>query len=244
MQLALTDPEWNGFSGYPVKGRNGILIKQKLQFADYHTGIVDRSWTKGSSVTAGLTSGISTDNNYRKLITKEHIRRKQTLFFELKDSSGTIADVYCVSKFRGKDFNIGNSSVSFANILLDIAGIGDESSSFFYVQIYQNEGDTPWHLVLDNENAQRNPKTYRAKLTKNENEFYTIHPDAEIKNKKGKVGVMPFGSGGFQIRDKSGKAVAAVSMIDNGVVYLTNLPKEDRILLASACAALLLQEQI
>jgi hypothetical protein len=55
---------------------------------------------------------------------------------------------------------------------------------------------------------------------------------------------MPFGSAGFEIRNKDGKALAAVSMIDNGVVYLSDISPEEKILLSGVCAALLLQEQI
>ena len=52
---------------------------------------------------------------------------------------------------------------------------------------------------------------------------------------------MPFGSAGFEIRTKDGEAVAAVSIIDNGVIYLADRDPQERILLASACAALLLR---
>jgi hypothetical protein len=243
MQLALDDPEWSRFSGHAVEGRTGILIKQKLSFADYHTSVVKRSWTSGSSATSGLSYGLSTDQDYRRLITSEHIRKKQTLFFELKDSTGRQADVYCVSKFKGKDFYVGNNPVSLVNILGDIAGVGDESSSFYFVQIFTPGTKEAWHLVLDMEAAQRSPKDYTVRLAKNSEQYYLITPHSKVKSKKGKIGNMPFGSAGFQIRNKSGEPVAAVSMIDKGVVYLTDdLSGEERLLLSSACAALLLQE--
>jgi len=38
--------------------------------------------------------------------------------------------------------------------------------------------------------------------------------------------------------------VAAVSLIDNGMVYLGRTTPEERFLLANACTALLLQEEI
>lgn len=241
MHLAF-DESAGVFPSYEVKGRNGILIKQKLSFADFRTSQVRRSWTKGSSVTTGLTLGIPTDRDYRKLITTEHVNKNQTLFFEFRDSTGLSADVYCISKFKSRDFNVGNSPVSVVNILGDIAGVGQKSSSFYYVQIYTKDGS--WHLILDNEAAQREPERYAGKLAKSENEFYSIVPHSKIKNRKGKVGTMPFGSAGFQIRNQSGEVVAAVSLIDNGIVYLKDVPKEERILLGSAMAALLLQEQI
>jgi hypothetical protein len=49
---------------------------------------------------------------------------------------------------------------------------------------------------------------------------------------------------GFEIFTKEGEPVAAVSLIDQGVVFLKPLPPAQRILLATTCAALLLQEQI
>jgi|GEM_PF-524405 len=243
MQLALDASEWNGFSSYPVKGRQGFLIKQKLSFGIYFSPVVDRSWVSGSAMTSGLAIGTPEEPDYTKLFTKEHIRKKQTLFFCLKDSSGLETNVYCASRFKSKDFNIGNNPVSLVNILGDIAGIGDESSDFFYVQIYSGE-KSPWHLMVDNEAAQRSPGTYRARLIKNKETYYTLAPHALVKNKKGKVGKMPFGSAGFQIRNGAGVPVAAVSLIDKGVVYLPNISAEERLLLASVCAALLLREEI
>ena len=55
---------------------------------------------------------------------------------------------------------------------------------------------------------------------------------------------MPFGSAGYQITTKEGKPLAAVSLMDKGVVYLTDLNPEEKLLLATALAALLLQEVI
>lgn len=55
---------------------------------------------------------------------------------------------------------------------------------------------------------------------------------------------MPFGSAGFEIRNQDEAPVAAVSLIDKGVVYLKELTDREKTLLANACAALLLQEQL
>jgi hypothetical protein len=48
----------------------------------------------------------------------------------------------------------------------------------------------------------------------------------------------------FEIRNKDGKALAEVSMIDYGVVYLAELSLGEKILMSGVCVALLLQEQI
>lgn len=243
MQLALDAPEWAGVKAHPVKGRTGVLIKQKISFGDIFTTEIKRSWTRGSSVTTGFTIGIPTDHDYRKLITTDYIDKKQTLFISLQDSAGALANAYCVSRFSARDFNIGNNSVSLLNLAGDLFGAGVSSESLFYVQIY-TEGESPWHLVLDNEASQRAPATYRTRLLKSDSRFYTIIPDSRVKSRKGKVANMLFGAAGFQFRDPDGNAVAAVSMIDKGVIYLKELTVQERIVIAAAATALLLQEQI
>jgi hypothetical protein len=65
-----------------------------------------------------------------------------------------------------------------------------------------------------------------------------------MEGKDGRPQAILFGSVGFEIRNKEGKAVAAVSKIDKGIVYLQAVNSEEKFLLANACAALLLQEII
>jgi len=244
LKLSLEGEEWPDVAEYPVKGRQGTLINQKLSFGEYHTLLVDRSWTKGSSSMAGISQGLPTDADYKKLITSEKVKKNQTLYFALADSLGNQARAYCITNFKSKDFTIGNNPNSVINLFGDILGIGDESSNIFYAMFYDAQASNRWELMIDNQEAQARPKTYTGYLSKSKDEFYTIRPLSKVVSKKGKVGTMPFGSAGFEIRTKEGKAVAAVSMIDKGVVYLTKVSPEEKILLSGVCAALLLQEQI
>lgn len=244
IKIALEGEEWAGVAEYPVKGRQGILINQKLSFGEYHTLLVDRSWTKGSSVMSGLSQGLPTDEDYKKIITSEKVKKKQTLYFALADSLGNQARAYCITNFSSKNFTIGNNENSPVNIFGDILGTGDESSNLFYAMIYDAQASNRWELLIDNQQAQSQPKTYLGYLSKSKDEYYTIKPLSKVVSKKGKTGIMPFGSAGFEIRNQNGKAIAAVSMIDNGIVYLTSLSPEEKILMSGVCAALLLQEQI
>lgn len=243
MGLALEGDDWYGVREYPVKGR-AVHVKQKISFGHFKTIEVDRSWTRGSTVTTGLTQGIPTDEFYNKLITTDYINKKQTLYFALEDTAGNRASAYCVSQFNARDFNLGNNSSGPVNIILDLMGKGGESSSAFLVLLYDEPGQTPWKLVLDNQAAVAHPKHYVGYLAKSKDDFYKIIPVSRIKTKKGKVGEMPFGSAGFEIRNKEGEALAAVSLMDRGVVYLRDLDAKERILLATACTSLLLQEEI
>jgi len=241
MGLALDAPEWKGVQSYPVSGRQTFFKKESLRFGPFHTTEVDRSWTKGYTVTTGLTHGIPTDQFYRKIITTDKSYRKQKLYFTLADQAGHINQIFSLAEARAKDFNIGNSPVSVVNLLLDIAGPGMASTDMSFSQIYEGETGDGWELFIDNEAAQTHPKHYIGYLAKNDSEYYTVTPLSRVKTKKGKTGNMPFGSAGFEIRDRDGRPMAAVSVIDNGIIYLQDMPDRERLLMASACAALLMR---
>jgi len=243
MFIALEGEEWKGVKDYPVKGKQGLLTKEKLTFGEYKTLDVDRSWTKGGGTTTGITVGNPTDDFYKKVITVDKYHKKQTLFFSLGDNEGNQSETYSVSQLDTKDFNIGKSDVSAFNLLLDLAGPGVQSANFSFSRIYVGGAAEGWDLFIDNEAAVAHPKKYLGYLAKNENEFYTITPVTKVQNKKGKAGIMPFGSVGFEIRNKEGKALAAVSLIDSGIIYLKETDAKERMLLASACAALLLRPE-
>lgn len=239
MTLALEGDEWNSVKEYPVHGKDGIFKKESLTFGEYRTVEVDRSWTKGTEVTSGLTQGIPTDDFYKKIITTDKIDKKQTLYFTLGDQSGHQSQAYCVTQLKAKDFNIGNSPVSAINLLLDLAGPGVESSNISFSKIYDGVSGDGWELFIDNQASQAQPKKYIGFLAKSNTEYYTVIPASKVKSKKGKVGNMPFGSAGFVIRTKEGQPVAAVSIIDKGVIYLMDTDPVERLLLATACTSLL-----
>ena len=243
MFITLEGDEWKEVKDYPVKGKQGLLVKEKLAFGDYKTLDVDRSWTKGGGTTTGITVGNPTDDFYRKVITTDKMHKKQTLYFALGDSEGNQSETYSVSQLDTKDFNIGKSDVSVFNLLLDLAGPGVSSANFTFSRIYVGTAAEGWDLFVDNEAAVAHPKKYLGYLAKNENEFYTITPVTKVQNKKGKAGIMPFGSVGFEIRNKEGKAMAAVSLIDAGIIYLNETNPQERLLMATACAALLLRPE-
>jgi hypothetical protein len=237
LHLALDEPEWKDIIAYEVKGRNGILINQKLSFGNFFTTSVSRSWTKGQS---GINeAGTGSGNSYRKIISKEYVERNQTIFFVFEDSSGLKADVHCASDFRVNDLIIGNSGVSIPGL----TGSAKTGENLYYAQIYTNTGE-PWQMLIDNDAAQQSPLSYETRLAKSKDEYYVITPYRKVKNNKGKITELTFGSAGFRIRNKNGEAVAAVLMINKGVVYLKKLPAQERFLLAAACAALLLEDQI
>jgi hypothetical protein len=131
------------------------------------------------------------------------------------------------------------------NVIGDLLQIGDAGTNTYAVRIFPARNEQPWEMMIDNNAAQRKAKTYTGLLAKSKTEFYTVAPVYKLMNKQGKAVSLPFGgSVGFEFRNQKGETVAAVSLIDNGVVYFSSLPANEKFLLANAAAALLLQEQL
>lgn len=242
MLPALSIPATQKKEPLPVKGRQGLLINQKLSFADYQTGKVKRSWTKGGNTRVGLLGNNAINGNYIDLISKEYIDRKQTFSFQMSDSKNNISDVYGASNFNAENLLIGNNPNSVVNVLEDIYGKNDFSENVFYLQVFVNNETKPWELLLDNQASQAN-KNYVGFFAKDDNHYYTLKPINKVETSKGPKSIL-MGSIGFEITNPDNQVVAAVSLIDNGLVYLLTEQPDERFLLANLCAALLLQQNI
>lgn len=213
-----------------VKGRMGILIKQRLSFGDFHTVSVKRSAVQKWTGYTGMPGFIWT----------EHIEGKQSIKFKLTNGTDT-SEATAISRIDNTDLAFGTTSPTGPVSSIFKVGTGDQSNNYS-VAIYLNKTETPWELFLDNNDAQIQPQSYTGYIRRGE-EYYTIAPVWTIE-RKGKVSKLPFGAAGFEIRDAEDKALAAVSLIDNGVVYLGQLEKHEKFLMANICAALLLQNNI
>lgn len=240
MKPALTVAETTAF---PVKGRQGLLIKQKLKFGDYATSVVKRSWTRSGNTRVDLLSGQLKNPDYPNLVSLDYADSDQSYYFTIKDFFGNIADVYAVSAFHSRDLRIGDNPNSVINILEDIFGGSGYSENLFYLQVFLNNETIPWQLVLDNEAAQLFPGEYTGFFALDNSNFYTLKPITHTSGKKGPQKII-FGSIGYEIFDFRGKSVAAVSLVDNGEVYFHTQDPSERFLLSGLCAALLLQEDV
>ncbi|HJS54209.1 MAG TPA: hypothetical protein VJ765_06680, partial [Chitinophagaceae bacterium] len=128
-KMAVEKSDWNNIEEFSVKGRQGLLINQKLSFGEYKTASVKRSWTKGSSMFAGWTSGRPGYEDYSRIVGLEFSKKKQTVRFELTDNGANESSAFCVTKVKSKDFVLGNDPNSLFNMSLDILGIGDASEN-------------------------------------------------------------------------------------------------------------------
>jgi hypothetical protein len=232
-----------GFREMPVKGRNGFLIKQKLSIGDFQTSSVKRSWTKGSTSRSGLSIGNPTDPWYENIISMEYTRRKQTVNFGIADAANNQSEVRCVTKFSSDELIVGNNPNSLLNIGIDLLR-GISSTNTFYAQIFINGQAKPWQLLLDNIAMQDKPGEYSGVVALDKENYYSLVPLNKMLDKNGQARKILFGSIGLELRNKQDKAVAAVSFIDNGKVFMNTRDKAEEFLLANICAALLLQQEI
>ena len=243
-RIGLDANQWTQTQEHRVKGRQGLLINQKLSFGGFRTVSVKRSWTRSSTQFAGWAWGRPGYQDYSRIIGTEYSHKQQSVRFELTDENANESSVLCVSRARSENLVIGNNPNSLLNIALDVLSIEESSENLFWVKIYLKNDEQPWEMVIDNEASQAKAKTYTGTVAQSRDKFYTIHPVYTITGNKGKVYTMPFGSMGYEIRNKDGKPVAATSLIDRGLVYFNTTQADEKFLLANVCAALLLQEAI
>lgn len=240
-KMSVSDSLQQEHDEYTVAGRQGILLNQQMRFGEFYTTGIKRSWTRSASTGHGIGSMGPQMGQYVNLISVEYLNRKQTIHFELSNGRQS-ATAYCVTEFHAEDLAIGKDPNSILNIGLDLFNLGGWSESTYYVQIYPTAEERPWEMLIDNQAAHAQAKTYKGLLTRSKQQYYTIVPVTGME-KNGKTG-KALASLGFEFRNPGGKAVAAVSLIDKGMVFMGKLPAEERLLLANACTALLLQEEI
>jgi len=242
-KIAMSDPSL-AQQEFKVEGRQGLLLKQKLKFGDYHTTSVKRSWTRTESNQKGWGPGRASNALFSEVLTLDKINKSQSLRFEMEDNAGGQSEVYCMSRFNSQNLRFGKNPNSVGSIAMELFLKTSDTENSFYVQLYTNQFDRPWELLLDNEAWQAQSNTYQGLLSQDKENYYTLVPITHMLTKNGKAGKILFGSIGFEFRDKNNKAVAAVSTIDKGLVYLGNISPKEKFLIANACAAILMQEQL
>jgi hypothetical protein len=242
--LALKENEWQSAERFDVKGRQGWTMNEQISFGDYRTITLKRSWTKGSGAFAGWTSYKPGYSEVEKIIGIDYSQRRQSVRFELTDSKQQESAVFCVTKVKSANFVINNNPNSAVGEVNSVLEIGDDWQNGYWVNIFLKSSDRPWEMVIDNNDAQRQRKNYMGFLALDKDTYYTIKPVYSIRNSKGRTVNTVAGSIGFEFSNKDGKPVAAVSLIDRGIVYLDKVSEDEKFLLANACAALLLQQQI
>ena len=110
----------------PVLGRQGWLIKQQLQFGEFTSGPVRRSWTTGYNIPFIVRfSGA-----------------KEKLGFSLQDSAGNQAELFCLGKLREYDLPVLNKAfevnLKTTDVFTCAIALADQSFEFYAENLNQN----------------------------------------------------------------------------------------------------------
>lgn len=241
-RIAVDNGNWQANSSFDVKGRNRVLLRQKLSFGNYRTLFVKRSSTKRSDW--DVLGGVGVAANWAERSQVDFVRRGQTVRFALTDATNRQSQVIACSRASWADLRIGTNPNSLVSIIGDLLQAGDAGSSTYAVRIVTAPDTAPWEMIIDNNAAQRRGGNWQGYLAKSREYYYTIEPVAQLTGRNGTAVLLPFGGAvGYAFRNKAGGVVAAVSLIDRGMVYFGTVDTDEQFLLANAMAALLLQEK-
>jgi hypothetical protein len=110
----------------PVSGRQGWLIKQQLQFGEFNSSPVKRSWTTGYNIPFIVRfSGA-----------------KEKLGFSLQNSAGDKAELFCLGKLREYDLPVLNKAfevnLKTTDVFTCAIALADQSFEFYSENLNQN----------------------------------------------------------------------------------------------------------
>lgn len=236
MQPALSNSGKAEVQGLEVKGRQGLLINQKLSFGEFQTSKVRRSWTRGREGSFGVPVGAGG----RDVLSYETIEKAQSFSFQMEDLNGNRSIVNALSEFAAEELQLNKN---IGGLVEDLFGVTLTGNNIFYLQLFINNELQPWELILNNEAAQVAAKEYKGLFAASEDLYYVLKPITKVEGKKGPTNLL-MGSIGYEIFNKNEEPVAAVSLVDGGQVFFQTSDPSERFLLANLCAALLLQENI
>lgn len=218
---------------YEASGRNGLLIRQKLRFGPYAT----------TSVRRGAITGWWGATGYIDQIWMREETARQSIRYTLTDGTDTVEAIARSGLYR-TSLIVGTDPNALPSILAEVLTTGTElHQNNLSVALHLPGSAAPWELFLDN-NAAQLQRRHTAGYLRGERGYYTLVPVWRVA-RKGRESDLLFGAVGLEFRNETGDAVAAVNLMDGGAVHLSpDLTGRERLLLASACTALLLQSNL
>lgn len=180
----------------------------------------------GEFKTSEVKGGWQTGSSFHFIIDYQDAEQKYS--FDQYDSLGNKTNVYCVATLSAEHFKTLDGLVT----------IPVNAEDLFTAKIVANSGNSIWDLILVNPNRVAFSEETKGEL-KNGNMQYEIKPVRELE--QGSFGPRIIGYD-FHYNNQ---VVAAVQTMDNGIVWISkNLDAEQRLILASACSAIMLREDL
>jgi hypothetical protein len=221
----LVNPDLKGISpAFAVKGRNGLLVDQKISFGHYTTNEVKRGWIKTHQ------SNFFFINNQNG---------EQSIHFTLTDSLGNLYTANCAGNLKKEQtdlgFFLGHNNNPIIGELMKITEEYEET----YAATIAADTQTVWNMLVANRHVVRYKGKYKG-LLYSQNQTIEINP---IRNVEGSSIPFPDVIGFEFVLD--GKAIGAVEVLNKGRVWISpNINNQLKGIIATASAALLLQTDL
>lgn len=187
---------------------------------------INRVLRFGEFKTSKVKGGWKTGSSLHFIINFEEVEQKYR--FDQYDTLGNKTKVYCVGSLEADHFE---ALGGIFTIPIDVKDV-------FTAKIVADSNKTIWELILFNPNRIAFTDDVKGEL-KIENVLFEIQPVRELE--QGSLGPKIIGYD-FHLNKE---IVGAVQTLDNGMVWLSDkLDSGQRIILASACSALMLRDDL
>ena len=213
--LILSENLHQNTSVYEVKGRQGWQFNQTIEYGDYTTSKIKRGWSLGYNFPFAISFKGA----------------KEKLSYSQSIPSGISAEVLCIGKFR-------NTEIPFLD---DFFAITLKYEDYFAGSL-KNE-DINWNfIVYEPDGNSLQDITYGHIVDhSNKGEKITIRAVKKIKGQANWINIDVHGYEFVQ----SGRAIGAVSLLNNGRVWMNNEITDDtKLVLSSVMTGLLVRHSL
>ncbi|MDQ8003225.1 MAG: hypothetical protein REI64_00420 [Pedobacter sp.] len=213
---------------HKVKGSQGIRINQTVSFDDYQTQYIKRSWNKSHKRAFGFSNGEETVMIGGK-------KKKNEMTFVLTSATTGTSEVFMSNALRSRNlfFNSGDKVQMEAERYRK----KDSLQNNCYAHIYLDDAEKPWLMQVNNAEVEMYKDGIVGKIMLDTDNYYTVK--TVIKTKPKSISKIPVG---FQFENKQGEIVGAISLIDNGTIFLKKSNEKEKLLMSSAALVLLLRD--
>lgn len=206
----------------PVKGRQGWMINQKLEFGPFSTGKISRGWTRSHNLDLMLIGFQGTKEKYS---------------FTITDGNGQLTAL-CANQVKGIDIPIDRLVNPYTS--RDLFSFTIETRDVFTASIFDHDGSITHNLLVANRDDFRKNGKYVGMITSYDSHPVMIVPVRELHDQK----TVSMDVVGYEFREGE-KLLGAVEILNEGRVWIADsLDDNKKLLLAAASATLLLQSDL
>jgi len=205
----------NNIQEYEVKGKNALMNKKMLSFANYTTTEVKRGIPKGGTWNLIITSS----------------NKRHAFNFKLSDQKNMSSSVECLNSLNEKGFKLLKNHISIPLEHEDV-----------FISTMTINGEL-WEMMINNVNNSEYARSDRngELVHVDSGRRILIKHVRELENVKQFIATDIYG---YEFIE-NGESLAAVRTVNNGKVYLNNtLDKETEFIMANAVSALLLINEL